>query len=85
MTVQFVCQRGVGGLFVFPFLICVGTPMIREGGPIVHEPLYVVCVFFVDTRCGYAFLECSKHITLFIVGLYGNYFFTLVRQVIRSS
>ena len=43
-------------------------PLIREGGPIVHEPLYVVCVFFVDTRCGYAFSECSKHITLFIVG-----------------
>ena len=26
MSVQFVCQRGVGGLFVFPFLICAGTP-----------------------------------------------------------
>jgi len=38
MSVQFVCQRGVGGLFVFVFLICAGTPMyIREGGPVVHE------------------------------------------------
>jgi len=26
MSVQFVCQRGVGGLFVFVFWFCFGTP-----------------------------------------------------------
>jgi len=31
MSVQFVCQRGVGGLFVFLFLICAGTPIGRVG------------------------------------------------------
>ena len=44
MSVQFVCQRGVGGLFVFRFLICAGTPMyIREGGPVVHEQSVTNC------------------------------------------
>jgi len=44
MSVQFVCQRGVGGLFVFVFLIRAGTPMYnREGGPVVHEQGATIC------------------------------------------
>ena len=80
MSVQFVCQRGVGGLFVFVFLIRAGTPMYsREGGPVVHEHYIWYRRCRIDTRCSYAILECSKYATLTIMGFYGNYFFTLAR------
>ena len=46
-TIVYVCslraKRGCGGLNIFGFWICVGTPMFRVGGPIVHEQSYAVC------------------------------------------
>ncbi len=75
MSVQFVCQRGVGGLFIFRFLICAGTPMyIREGGPVVHEQ-----------RCD--ILSHWHDFTWQRIVVRGATFcaFNLARQVVRSS
>ena len=40
MSVQFVCQRSVGGLFVFLFLICAGTP---KGGWALSSRAATIC------------------------------------------
>src|SRR6056300_675515 len=67
-------KKGGGGLLRYQFCKTLGTHLIyREGGPGAHEPRFEVrqivapqhiVKVFLDTRCSYAFLECSKYITL---------------------
>jgi hypothetical protein len=58
ITVQVLRQRGVGGLFVFVFRICVGTPMSFVLGGWARSSravlqlcnTYVVCVIIIQHK-----------------------------------
>jgi hypothetical protein len=61
ISVQFVSQRGDGGLFVFVFWICVGTPIGRRPGGWARRSRAVLQL--CNTRC----CVCDKKTTQDIV------------------